>query len=437
MKLVVIGTGYVGLVTGTCLAETGHTVFCVDLDDEKIKKLNAGILPIYEPGLKEILERNLQKKRLFFSTAIADVLSDAHVVFIAVGTPALADGSTDLTYVLKAAEDIANAMTGYIVVVNKSTVPPGTADQVTAIIQKTLAARGITYGFDVISNPEFLKEGNSVNDFLKPDRIIIGSNSDQASDLMRRLYQPFILNGHPLFFMDVVSAEMTKYAANAMLATRISFMNEMANLCERVGANMNWVRKGLASDPRIGSQFLYAGIGYGGSCFPKDVQSLIHTGQSQNCPMAILEAVHQVNDWQKFRLFEKCRDYFQGNLQGKTIGVWGLSFKPRTDDVREAPALYVIPKLLAAGCHVQAYDPVANAAAREVLGDQVAYCDSQYSVLANADCLMIFTEWSEFRSPDFDLLKEHLKEPLIFDGRNIFEPADMKALGFTYFGIGI
>lgn len=438
MIITMIGTGYVGLVTGTCLAETGHSVTCVDIDPVKIDKLNQGILPIYEPGLQELVETNVQKGKLSFTTDLSTVVPRSDVVIIAVGTPPGGDGSTDLRFVLAAAKDIAQHITGYTVIVTKSTVPVHTAQKVHDVIYQELAVRGDdSVTFDVVSNPEFLKEGNSVQDFLKPDRIIVGTSSKPAEAIMRKLYYPFIINGHPFLVMDLTSAELTKYAANAMLATRITFMNEMANLCEAVGADINWVRKGIGSDPRIGSQFLYPGTGYGGSCFPKDVKSIIHTGREFGSTMYVLEAVEAVNSTQKTILFSKLATYFEGRLQGKKIAVWGLSFKPRTDDMREAPSVDTIKRLVAAGCEVTAYDPVAIENAKHSLGDSITYVGSQYEALHGADCLVIFTEWSEFRSPDFDRMHDAMVSPVIFDGRNILNSEDVKENGFIYFGIGI
>lgn len=437
MNITMIGTGYVGLVTGTCLAETGHNVTCVDIDAAKIALLEKGGCPIYEPGLKDLLERNIKQGRLKFTTDISTCLPDSSVVFIAVGTPPKDDGGTDLSYVMNAARDIAINMKDYMVVVNKSTVPVHTGFKVKDTITDILKERGVNFSFDVVSNPEFLKEGSSVEDFLKPDRIIVGTESEKAERIMRKIYNPFIINGHSFIVMDIASAELTKYAANAMLATRISFMNEIANLCEEVGADINWVRKGIGSDPRIGSRFLYAGTGYGGSCFPKDVKSIVNTGAEFKSRVRILEAVEDVNQDQKKRLFYKVSNYYDQRLSGKTIAVWGLSFKPRTDDMREAPSVETIKKFLNAGCTVKAYDPVAMEKAKEELGDSITYCDDQYAALEGADCLVIFTEWSEFRSPNFSLMHDKLIAPLIFDGRNIYTREEMTEQGFVYFGIGI
>lgn len=436
MKLTMIGTGYVGLVTGTCLAESGNTVTCLDIDQQKIDNLNKGIIPIYEPGLQELLDRNAQKKRLYFTTDYASAIPGAEAVFIGVGTPPDATGKTDLSQVDAAATAIATHMTDYLVVVNKSTVPVGTGKRVKETIQNTLTTLGKDIAFDVVSNPEFLKEGNSVNDFLKPDRIVIGCDSDRAKTMMHKLYKPFILNGHPIIDMDIVSSEMTKYAANAMLATRISFMNEIANLCDKVGANANFVRKGIGSDPRIGSQFLFPGIGYGGSCFPKDVNSLIHVGAENDNTMHILEAVEAVNQAQKTQIVQKIKAYYNNNLSGKHFVVWGLSFKPRTDDIREAPALLTIDALLKEGARISAYDPVSVPNTQAKYGDQLTYMDTPYDGLEQADALLIMTEWSEFRTIDVSELKSKMATPIIFDGRNIFKVDEMTDEGIEYFGIG-
>ena len=437
MKISVIGTGYVGLVTGTCFAETGVTVTCVDIDQNKIDKLNNGQVPIYEPGLDDMIKRNVEKERLFFTTKIEESLGEANVAFIAVGTPPDEDGSADLRYVLGVARDIGKFMDHYMVVVTKSTVPIGTAIKVRAAVRQELDKRGSDLEFDVASNPEFLKEGSAIADFLKPDRIVCGVDSEKAEKTLARLYKPFVLNGHPLLFMDIPSAEMTKYAANAMLATRISFMNDIANLCEIMGADVNMVRKGIGSDPRIGSRFIYPGIGYGGSCFPKDVKALIHTADDNGYSMRVLKAVEEVNDDQKSVLYNKVRKYFHGDLKGKTIALWGLSFKPETDDMREAPALVLAGKFLKAGCTVKAYDPEAMNETRRRIGDVIGYAKDPYEALIDADCLLLVTEWKEFRVPDLDLIKKLLKNPVIFDGRNIYDAKEMKAAGFDYYGIGL
>ncbi|CAN5768536.1 UDP-glucose/GDP-mannose dehydrogenase family protein [soil metagenome] len=437
MKIAVVGTGYVGLVTGTCFAEVGIDVTCVDIDTQKIANLKEGILPIYEPGLEEMVLRNHEAERLHFSTDIASSVQDCDVAFIAVGTPPGEDGSADLKYVIAVARSIGRHMSRHVVVVTKSTVPVGTAGKVRAAIAEELEARGAGMEFDVASNPEFLKEGAAVDDFLKPDRIVIGVQSERAREIMSRLYKPFLLNGHPIIFMDIPSAEMTKYAANAMLATKISFMNDVANLCEIVGADVNMVRKGIGSDGRIGNKFIYPGIGYGGSCFPKDVKALIKTAKENGYEMQILQSVERVNEHQKSVLFNKVMSHFKGNIAGKTFAIWGLSFKPKTDDMREAPSLVIIEKLLEAGAQVRAYDPVAVKEARHLLGDQVEYAKDQNAALVDADALLIVTEWPEFRFPNFRVVGKLLKEKLIFDGRNIYDARELQEQGFTYFGIGV
>jgi UDPglucose 6-dehydrogenase len=436
MKISIIGTGYVGLVSGTCFAETGITVTCVDVNTEKIRKLNNGIVPIYEPGLDQMVIRNKEKKHLFFSSDIKESLIDAEVVFIAVGTPPGEDGSADLTYVLNVAREIGQHIDHYMVVVNKSTVPVGTAYKVKKVIEEEIAGRGVNISFDVASNPEFLKEGNAIEDFLKPDRIVVGIESENAQKIINRLYKPFLLNGHPLLFMDIPSAEMTKYAANAMLATKISFMNDIANLCELVGADVNQVRKGIGSDPRIGTRFIYPGIGYGGSCFPKDVKALIKIGAENNYSMNILKAVEDVNNLQKQKLFSQIETHFGGNLDGKLFAIWGLSFKPQTDDMREAPSLVIIDMLLKAKAKIRAYDPVAIEEAMHILGDTINYARDPYETLLDADALIVATEWPEFRLPNYMVIERLLKNKLIFDGRNIFDPTEMKEMGYTYYSIG-
>ncbi len=437
MKITVVGTGYVGLVSGACFSEVGIDVTCVDIDKEKIENLKKGIIPIYEPGLESIVERNVAKNRLHFTTSLAESLPGCEVIFSAVGTPPDEDGSADLSYVLSVAREVGQHMQDYILMVTKSTVPVGTAKLVKQAIQEELDKRGAKIPFDVASNPEFLKEGAAVEDFLKPDRIVVGIESQRAEELMSRLYKPFTLNGHPVIFMDIPSAEMTKYAANAMLATRISFMNDIANLCELMGANVNMVRKGIGSDPRIGPKFIYPGIGYGGSCFPKDVKALIKTAQQNNYSLRVLKAVEEVNDDQKSVLFSKVIKYFGGNLAGKTIAMWGLSFKPETDDMREAPALVLIEKFTKAGCKVKAYDPEAMKETRRKIGDIVIYANDPYEAIEGADCLLLVTEWKEFRVPDYAKMKELLKNHVIFDGRNIYDRNEIEAAGFTYFGIGL
>jgi UDPglucose 6-dehydrogenase len=437
MNISVVGTGYVGLVTGTCFAETGVTVTCVDIDEQKIKGLNQGKIPIYEPGLEAILTRNKEKERLFFTTSIKDSIKEAEVVFIAVGTPPDEDGSADLKHVLGVAREIGKYMQHYLLVVTKSTVPVGTAEKVKKAVQEELDKRNADIEFDVASNPEFLKEGDAIKDFLHPDRIVVGVESGKAEKVMRRLYKPFVLNNHPILFMDIRSSEMTKYVANAMLATKISFMNDVANLCERVGANVNLVRNGIGSDTRIGNKFIYPGAGYGGSCFPKDVKALIKTARDHDYHLQVLEAVEAVNGRQKIILFDKVMKHYNGQLKGKRIGIWGLSFKPKTDDMREAPSLEVIDRLLAEGAEVLAYDPVAMEETRHRLGDKIQYGKDQYDVLVDADGLVMVTEWSEFRLPNFQVIKKLMREPVVFDGRNIYEPQELMELGFKYYGIGV
>lgn len=436
MKIVVVGTGYVGLVTGACLAEVGTEVVCIDVNQEKINNLKKGILPIYEPGLEDIVERNYKKGRLHFSTDLADSIRGAQIAFVAVGTPPGEDGSADLKYVLQVADTIGKYMTDYLVVVTKSTVPVGTAAKVQACIAKALTQRGEDLEFDVASNPEFLKEGAAVEDFLKPDRIVIGVESERARAVLQQMYNPFLLNGHPILFMDIPSAEMTKYAANAMLATKISFMNDVANLCELVGADVNHVRQGIGSDPRIGNRFIYAGIGYGGSCFPKDVKALIKTGEKKGYELRILKAVEEVNEDQKKVLIHKVKSYFNGDLKDKVFAMWGLSFKPKTDDMREAPSLVIIDMLLEEGAKVQAYDPVAMPEAKHMIGDKVTFVDDAASATKGADALLLITEWPEFRLPDWSEIKENMKGHVIFDGRNIYTANEMMDSGFEYFGIG-
>ena len=437
MKIAVIGTGYVGLVTGACFSEVSVNVICVDIDQKKIDNLNKGIIPIYEPGLEEIVLRNSIKNKLKFSTSLQESIKDVDVVFIAVGTPPDEDGSADLKYVLSVASDIGKYIQKQIVVVNKSTVPVGTAEKVKQAIQKELTLRGQTIEFYVASNPEFLKEGSAIDDFMKPDRIVIGTDNIDAENIMRKLYKPFLLNGHPIIFMDIPSAEMTKYAANAMLATKISFMNDVANLCEIMGADVNMVRRGIGSDSRIGSKFIYPGVGYGGSCFPKDVKALIKTAKDNHYNMRLLNAVEEVNDFQKSVLFNKVNTHFNNQLKGKTFAIWGLAFKPKTDDMREAPSLVIIENLLKAGANVVAYDPVAAHEAKRILGDTISYSDELYDTLTKADALLIITEWPEFRSPDFDEISKRLNNKVIFDGRNIFDFNEMKNMGYNYYCIGV
>ncbi|QCR20975.1 UDP-glucose/GDP-mannose dehydrogenase family protein [Pontibacter sp. SGAir0037] len=437
MKIAVVGTGYVGLVTGTCFAEVGIDVTCIDIDKRKIENLKQGILPIYEPGLEEMVLRNTQKERLSFSTDIATSVQGCDVAFIAVGTPPGEDGSADLKYVLAVARSIGQNINDYTVVVTKSTVPVGTARKVQQAIEEELELRGVSIPFDVASNPEFLKEGAAIDDFLKPDRIVVGVSSERAEEVMTKLYKPFLMNGHPLIFMDVPSAEMTKYAANAMLATKISFMNDIANLCEVMGADVNMVRKGIGSDARIGNKFIYPGIGYGGSCFPKDVKALIRTASENGYEMQVLKAVESVNENQKSVLYNKIYKHFDGELAGKTFAVWGLSFKPKTDDMREAPSLVIIQKLLEQGAKVRAYDPVAMKEAEHTLKDSIYYGKDEYEALIDADALLLVTEWPEFRSPNFNVVGKLMKGQVIFDGRNIYDAAELREKGFSYYGIGI
>ena len=436
MKIAIVGTGYVGLVSGTCFAEMGTEVYCVDVDAKKIENLNKGIMPIYEPGLKEMVLRNQQAGRLHFLTDLSTCLNDVEVVFSAVGTPPDEDGSADLKYVLEVARTVGKYMNKYLTVVTKSTVPVGTARKVRQAIQEELDRRGSDLTFDVASNPEFLKEGAAVKDFLSPDRIVVGIESERAKELMTRLYRPFLLNNFRVIFMDVPSAEMTKYAANAMLATRISFINDIANLCEIVGADVNMVRRGIGTDPRIGNRFLYAGCGYGGSCFPKDVKALVKTAADHGYPMRILQAVEEVNEQQKSILFRKLENYFKGNLKGKRIAVWGLAFKPETDDMREAASLVVIRKLLEAGCEVSAYDPVAIPEAKRRMGEVVRYAQDIYDAVVDADALLLITEWKVFRMPSWQAVKKLMANPLVIDGRNIYDPHEMQEYGFEYHCIG-
>lgn len=436
MKIAIVGTGYVGLVSGTCFAEMGTEVYCVDVDAQKIANLNQGILPIYEPGLEEMVQRNRKAGRLHFLTDLAACLNKVEVVFSAVGTPPDEDGSADLKYVLEVAHTVGKYMGKYLTIVTKSTVPVGTAHKVRLAIQEELDKRHSNLTFDVASNPEFLKEGAAVKDFLSPNRIVVGVESTRAKDLMTRLYRPFLLNNFRVIFMDVPSAEMTKYAANAMLATRISFMNDIANLCEIVGADVNMVRKGIGTDERIGHHFLYPGCGYGGSCFPKDVKALVKTASDHGYPMRILQAVEAVNESQKSILFRKLEHYFQGDLKGKRIAVWGLAFKPETDDMREAPSLVVIQKLIESGCQVTAYDPIAIPESRRRIGDAVRYAKDIYDAVVDADALLLVTEWKEFRMPSWAAIKKLMANPLVVDGRNIYDPKEMEEYGFEYHCIG-
>lgn len=437
MKITIVGTGYVGLVTGACFSEVGIDVTCVDIDEVKIENLKKGIIPIYEPGLEEIVHRNVKKGRLHFSTKLAECLDGVEVVFGAVGTPPDEDGSADLQYVLEVAREVGRHMNDYLLMVTKSTVPVGTAEKVRKALQDELDKKGSDLKFDVSSNPEFLKEGAAVQDFLKPDRIVVGVDSKRAEKTMARLYKPFTMNGHPVIFMDVTSAEMTKYAANSMLATKISFMNDIANLCEIVGADVNMVRKGIGSDTRIGKKFIYPGTGYGGSCFPKDVKALIKTADEFGHNLKVLKAVEEVNEHQKSILVRKLNKHFNHDIKGKTFGLWGLSFKPQTDDMREAPSLVIIRKLLEAGANVKAYDPVAMEEASRILGDKIEYGQDQYDVLIDSDALIIATEWPEFKFPNFNIIKKLLKNPVIFDGRNIYDLEEMKDREMEYYCIGI
>jgi len=437
MKITIIGSGYVGLVTGACFSEVGIEVMCADVDQNKIDNLNKGIIPIYEPGLEKMITRNMKKGRLHFTTNIADAIKGSDVIFISVGTPPDEDGSADLKYVLQVARECGKHMDDYTLVVTKSTVPVGTSIKVKNAIKDELLKRKVSIGFDVASNPEFLKEGAAIDDFLKPDRIVVGTESLRAEELLSNLYKPFTLNGHPIIFMDIVSAEMTKYAANSMLATKISFINDIANLCEIVGADINNVRKGIGSDGRIGNKFIYPGIGYGGSCFPKDVQALIRTAKENNYDLQVLKAVEAVNNAQKSVLFNKISNYFNGDLYGKTVAIWGLSFKPQTDDMREAPSLEIVKKLLKAGANVKAYDPVAINEAKHHFGNTISYYNDQYEALIEADCLAVLTEWPEFKIPNFNIINKLLNTKAIFDGRNIYDKTEMMKNGFDYFCIGI
>ena len=436
MKIAIVGTGYVGLVTGTCFAEIGVNVVCVDTNADKIEALKKGIIPIYETGLEEMVHRNLKAGRLTFTTSLPSCLNEVDVVFCAVGTPPDEDGSADLSYVLEVARTIGQCVEKYILVVTKSTVPVGTARKVRAAIEEELAKRGKHIEFDVASNPEFLKEGNAVNDFMSPDRVVVGAESERAQKIMSTLYKPFLLNNFRVIFMDIPSAEMTKYAANSMLATRISFMNDIANLCELVGADVNMVRSGIGADTRIGRKFLYPGIGYGGSCFPKDVKALIKTAEQNGYHMKVLEAVEEVNEKQKGILFDKLSRHFGGDLSGRTIALWGLAFKPETDDMREAPALTLIGLLLEHGCRVRVYDPAAMDECRRRLGDSVTYATDMYDAVLDADALMLLTEWKEFRLPSWPVIKRTMNLPLVLDGRNIYDKKEMEEQGFVYYCIG-
>lgn len=437
MNIAIVGTGYVGLVSGTCFADTGANVTCVDVDANKISRLEKGEIPIYEPGLDELVKKNIAAGRLKFTTDLASVLDDVQIVFSAVGTPPDEDGSADLKYVLQVARTIGQNLNHYVVVVTKSTVPVGTAKKVRHAIEEELQKRGVDIEFDVASNPEFLKEGNAIKDFMSPDRVVVGVESEHAKKVLTKLYKPFLINNFRVIFMDIPSAEMTKYAANSMLATRISFMNDIANLCERVGADVNMVRAGIGADTRIGRKFLYAGCGYGGSCFPKDVKALIKTADQTGYSMEVLKAVERVNERQKSILFEKLQKAFEGQtLKGKTIAIWGLSFKPETDDMRESTALVMIRLLLKAGCNIRVYDPVAMVECKRRIGDSVMYCRDMYDAVLDAEALLLLTEWKEFRLPTWGVIKKAMKRPLVIDGRNIFDVEELEENGFEYHCIG-
>ena len=431
MKIAVVGTGYVGLVTGTCFAETGNHVTCVDINEEKVKQMQAGIIPIYEPGLEDLFKRNTEEGRLDFTTSLQEGIAGAKVIFLALPTPPGADGSADLKYILQVADDLGPLLSEYAVIIDKSTVPVGTSEKVHSAIAKQAKV-----DFDVVSNPEFLREGVAVEDFMKPDRVVIGTQSERAKDLMSRLYAPLVRQGNPIIFMDERSAELTKYAANAFLATKITFMNEIANLCELVGANVDEVRKGIGTDSRIGKRFLFAGIGYEGSCFPKDVQALAKTSTENDYEFKILDSVMKVNENQKTKLIPQIQKHFKGDLQGKKIAMWGLAFKPYTDDIREAPSLYNIDALLGLGASVSAYDPEAMGHVKNILGDKITFTKNPYEALEGADALLIVTEWPQFRTPDFDRMDSLLKNKVIFDGRNLYELNQMAELGYTYYSIG-
>lgn len=436
MNIAIVGTGYVGLVSGTCFAEIGANVTCVDVDANKIERLKNGEIPIYEPGLDDLVLKNVKAGRLKFATSLADVLNEQEIVFSAVGTPPDEDGSADLKYVLQVAKTIGENLNKYIVVVTKSTVPVGTAKKVRETIQNGLDKRGVDINFDVASNPEFLKEGNAIKDFMSPDRVVVGIESDRAKKMLTKLYKPFLTNNFRVIFMDIPSAEMTKYAANSMLATRISFMNDIANLCERVGADVNMVRAGIGSDTRIGRKFLYAGCGYGGSCFPKDVKALIKTADSNGYSMEVLKAVEKVNEQQKSILFKKLQKACANDLKGKTITLWGLAFKPETDDMRESTALVMIDLLQKAGCTIRVYDPIAMNECKRRIGDSVIYCKDMYDAVLDADALLLLTEWKEFRLPSWEVIAKAMQRKLVIDGRNIFDPEELKEAGFEYHCVG-
>lgn len=434
MNISIVGTGYVGLVSGACFAELGATVWCIDTNTEKIDRLNKGIIPIYEPGLEDLVHRNVKAGRLSYSTDLTESLNDVEMLFIAVGTPPGEDGSADMSHVLAVAGEIGKHLEKYLLVVTKSTVPVGSSRLVKETIEKELRKRGKAIEFDVASNPEFLKEGAAIDDFMKPDRVVVGVESERARELMTRLYAPMLLSNFRVIFMDIPSAEMTKYAANAMLATRISFINEIANLCEKVGADVSMVRKGIGTDSRIGSKFLYPGPGFGGSCFPKDVKALIKTGKQYGSPVTLLESVEAINERQKKVLFDKFRDFYQGNIRGKKAAIWGLSYKPGTDDMREAPSLTLISQLLEAGCTVKAYDPAAMDEARHRLGDVIGYASDIYDAVRDADVLFHVTEWKEYRMPDWEKIRKLMKTPLLIDGRGVFDKTNLE--GITYLKIG-
>jgi len=431
-----VGSGYVGLVTGVCFAESGVNVTCVDIDVDRIQQLKDGAIPIYEPGLEDMIRRNVEKNRLLFTTDIKEGIDGSEVIFIAVGTPPGEDGSADLKHVLEVAKETGRVITNHIVVVTKSTVPVGTSEKIRKTIQNELDKRKVSVPFDMASNPEFLKEGAAVEDFLKPERIVIGIDNEKTGEIMKRLYMPFVLNNHPILFMDIASAEITKYAANAMLATRISFINEIANLCDILGADINHVRKGIGSDSRIGSKFIYPGTGYGGSCFPKDVKAIIKTAHDNGYELNVIKAVEKANEYQKSVIFSKMIKFFNNNLKNKVIGVWGLSFKPKTDDIREASSLILIEKLLQAGAKIKAYDPAAMNEAEKQVGNKIEYAADPYKALIDVDAMALMTEWSEFHLPDFKRMADLMRGKVIFDGRNIYDPAELKRLGFKYFGIG-
>lgn len=436
MNISVIGCGYVGLVTGACFAETGINVCCIDIDKEKINKLKNGIIPIYEPGLEDLVQKNAKKGRLNFTTVLSEGIKDSDVIFIAVGTPSAEDGSANLENVYKTAEDIGRNINKYVVIVTKSTVPVGTTYKIKEIINKVLKERNLNIEFDIASNPEFLKEGTAIEDFMKPDRIIIGIENERTQKIMEKIYHPFILNNHPIIFMDILSSELTKYACNAMLATRISFMNLLAQLCDKIGADINLVRKGMGTDVRIGNKFLYAGVGFGGSCFPKDVSALVKTLKDFNCNNDLLTAVLNINNFQREYFFKKVYNYYNGEIANKTFTIWGLSFKPNTDDIREAPSLSIIKFLLDNSAKVNVYDPVANEKVKEIFHDSINYFKDKYEALEGSYGLLLITEWNEFRILDYEIMKQKMKEYVIFDGRNIYNPMETLKNGFKYFGIG-